>query len=155
MKTDVTNNKQLLNEVEHGIENYQRRGLCYLPKPKAEVDNTNRGLNNSRYHAKTEFNNCFIMYSKRKKQHNIIFSILYRYSFCFSYKYSSKIPLNCFVALFVLMLSFSDSKVEISSVFNDANRLKAILFTFQKYSVLAGFLGSCRPCWRLGFDSVQ
>ena len=25
-------------------------------------------LDNSRYHAKTEFNNCF-MYSKRKKQH--------------------------------------------------------------------------------------
>ena len=36
-------------------------------QPKAEVDNTNRGLDNSRYHAKTEFNNCFIMYSKRKK----------------------------------------------------------------------------------------
>jgi hypothetical protein len=31
----VANNKQLLNEVEYDIENYQRRGLCYLPKPKA------------------------------------------------------------------------------------------------------------------------
>ena len=31
-------NKQLLDE--HDIMNYQNRGLCYLPKPKAEVDNT-------------------------------------------------------------------------------------------------------------------
>ena len=35
-----TNNKQLLDEVEHDIMNYQNRGLCYLPKPKAEADNT-------------------------------------------------------------------------------------------------------------------
>ena len=32
--------KQLLDEVEHDIMNYQNRGLCYLPKPKAEVGNT-------------------------------------------------------------------------------------------------------------------
>ena len=32
--------KQLLDEVEHDIINYQNRGLCYLPKPKAEADNT-------------------------------------------------------------------------------------------------------------------
>ena len=31
-------NKQLLDEVEHDITNYQNRGLCYLPK--AEADNT-------------------------------------------------------------------------------------------------------------------
>ena len=42
--------------------NYQGRGLCYLPKPKAEADNTNRGLNNSSYPTRTEFNNCFIIY---------------------------------------------------------------------------------------------
>ena len=24
----------------HDIMNYQNRGLCYLPKPKAEADNT-------------------------------------------------------------------------------------------------------------------
>ena len=34
------NNKQLLDEVEHDSENCQGRGLCYLPMPKAEVDNT-------------------------------------------------------------------------------------------------------------------
>ena len=34
-------NKQLLDEVEHDIMNYQNRGLCkYLPKPMAEADNT-------------------------------------------------------------------------------------------------------------------
>ena len=33
-------NKQLLDEVEHDIMNYQNRGLCYLPNPKAEADNT-------------------------------------------------------------------------------------------------------------------
>ena len=33
-------NKQLLDEVEHDIMNYQNRGVCYLPKPKAEADNT-------------------------------------------------------------------------------------------------------------------
>ena len=33
-------NKQLLDEVEHDIMNYQNRCLCYLPKPKAEADNT-------------------------------------------------------------------------------------------------------------------
>ena len=60
----------LLNEVEHDIKNYQGRGLRYPPKRKAEVDNINRGLDNSRYHAKTEFNNCFTMYSKQKKTKN-------------------------------------------------------------------------------------
>ena len=58
--------KQLLNEVEYNIANYQDRGLCY--RPKAEVDNTDRGLDNSRYHTKTEFNNCFIIYSKARKK---------------------------------------------------------------------------------------
>ena len=33
-------NKQLLDEVEHNIMNYQNRGLCYLPKPNAVADNT-------------------------------------------------------------------------------------------------------------------
>ena len=32
-------NKQLLDEVEDDIMNYQNRGLCYLPKPKVEADN--------------------------------------------------------------------------------------------------------------------
>ena len=36
----AADNKQLLDEVEHDIMNYQNRGLCYLPKPKAEADNT-------------------------------------------------------------------------------------------------------------------
>ena len=40
LKNASNNNKQLLDEVEHDIMNYQNRGLCYLPKPKAEADNT-------------------------------------------------------------------------------------------------------------------
>ena len=36
--------KQLLDEVEHDNMNYQNRGLCYLPKPKAEADNTGTKL---------------------------------------------------------------------------------------------------------------
>ena len=36
----VLNTKQLLDKVEHDIMNHQSRGLCYLPKPKAEADNT-------------------------------------------------------------------------------------------------------------------
>ena len=36
----LADNKQLLDEVEHDIMNYQNRGLGYLPKPKAEADNT-------------------------------------------------------------------------------------------------------------------
>ena len=48
-------NKQLLDEVERDIMNYQNGGLYYLPKPKAEADN-------SWYHAKAEFNNCFIIH---------------------------------------------------------------------------------------------
>ena len=35
----VLTTKQLLDEVEHDMK-YQNRGLCYLPKPKAEADNT-------------------------------------------------------------------------------------------------------------------
>ena len=40
----MIDNKQLLDEFEHDIMNYQNRGLCYLPKPReimqAEADNT-------------------------------------------------------------------------------------------------------------------
>ena len=57
----TVNNKQLLDEVEHDSENYQGRGLCYLPKPKAEADNTNRGLDNFAIMQNTESNKCFII----------------------------------------------------------------------------------------------
>ena len=40
MNLNLADHKQLLDEVEHDIMNYQNRGLCYLPKPKAEADNT-------------------------------------------------------------------------------------------------------------------
>ena len=43
---------------------------------KAEADKTNRGLDNSRYHAKTEFNNYFIIHTRYLYQRhaNSIFS---------------------------------------------------------------------------------
>ena len=34
------NNKQLLDEVEHDIMNYQSQGMSFLPKLKAEADIT-------------------------------------------------------------------------------------------------------------------
>ena len=61
----TVNIKQLLDEVEHDMNKnyYQNRGLCHLPKPKAEPQITQtRGFDNSWYHAKTEFNNCFIIH---------------------------------------------------------------------------------------------
>ena len=54
----------MVDEVEHDGENYRGRGLCYLPKPKADADNTsNLGLDNSRYHAKTDFNHFFFVHT--------------------------------------------------------------------------------------------
>jgi len=46
------------------MKNSAGRGECYLPRPKAEVDNTLRDLQNSSYPKKAEFNNCFIIHSK-------------------------------------------------------------------------------------------
>ena len=36
--------------------------LCYLPKTSALADNTDLGFDNSWYHAKTKFNNWFIIH---------------------------------------------------------------------------------------------
>ena len=44
--------------TEHFINN-QYRGRCYLPKPKAEAENTVARFDTSWYHTNTEFNNCF------------------------------------------------------------------------------------------------
>ena len=43
----IQNNKQLLDEAEHNIKNCPDQGQCYLPKPKAEANNIDRGLDNS------------------------------------------------------------------------------------------------------------
>ena len=45
------------------MKNSAGRGGCYPPRPKAEVDNILRDLQNSSYSAKAEFNNCFIIHS--------------------------------------------------------------------------------------------
>ena len=55
--------EQLLDEVFCDIpQNYKERGKFYQPKPNAEADNTYRDFDNSGYHEKTEFNNCFIIH---------------------------------------------------------------------------------------------
>ena len=46
------------------MKNSADQGGCYPPRPKAEVDNTLRDLQNSSYRTKAEFNNCFIIHSK-------------------------------------------------------------------------------------------
>ena len=56
-------NKQLLDEVEHDIMNYRNRGLCNICRSRwlRQITQT-RGFDNSWYHAKTECNNCFIIF---------------------------------------------------------------------------------------------
>ena len=46
------------------MKNSADQGACHPQRPKAEVDNTLRGLQNSSYPTKAEFNNCFIFHSK-------------------------------------------------------------------------------------------
>ena len=46
------------------MKNSADQGGCYPQRPKAEVDNTLRDLQNPSYPTKAEFNNCFIIHSK-------------------------------------------------------------------------------------------
>ena len=46
------------------MKNSADQGGCYPQRPKAEVDNTLRDLQNSSYPTKDEFNNCIIIHSK-------------------------------------------------------------------------------------------
>ena len=46
------------------MKNSVEQGGCYPQRPKDEVDNTLRDLQNSSYPTKAEFNNCFIIHSK-------------------------------------------------------------------------------------------
>ena len=46
------------------MKNSADRGGCHPPRPKDEVDNIIRDLQNSSYPTKAEFNNCFIIHSK-------------------------------------------------------------------------------------------
>ena len=74
-----------MDEVERDIENYRGRGWRYLPKLQAEADNANRGLNNSRYPAKTEFNNYFIIHKELfifYSSYELFFGIILFYSLC-------------------------------------------------------------------------
>ena len=44
------------------MKNSADQGGCHPQKSKAEMDNTFRDLQNSSYHTKAEFNNCFIVH---------------------------------------------------------------------------------------------
>ena len=44
------------------MQNSADRGGCYPSRPKDEVDNILRDLQNSSYPTKAEFNNCFIIH---------------------------------------------------------------------------------------------
>ena len=46
------------------MKNSADLGGCYPSRPKDEVDNILRDLQNSSYLTKAEFNNCFIIHSK-------------------------------------------------------------------------------------------
>ena len=46
------------------MKNSADQGECYPQRPKAEVDNILRDLQNSSYPTKAKFNNCFIIHSK-------------------------------------------------------------------------------------------
>ena len=46
------------------MKNSADQGGRYPQRPKAEVDNTLRDLQNSSYPTRAEFNNCFIIHSK-------------------------------------------------------------------------------------------
>ena len=45
------------------MKNSADQGGCFPQRPKAEVDNTLRDLQNASYPTKAEFNNCFIIHS--------------------------------------------------------------------------------------------
>jgi len=48
-----------MNEAEYLMKNYGDREGCY------QADNTLRDRHNSSYDTKAEFNNCFIIHSKK------------------------------------------------------------------------------------------
>ena len=59
------------------MKNSADQGGCYRQKLKAEVDNSLRDLQNSSYHTKAEFYNCFIIHSPLQKREGTGVSFLY------------------------------------------------------------------------------
>ena len=57
------------------MKNSAEQGGCYPQRPKAEVDNTLRDLQNSSYPMKAEFNNCFIIHSSSKEFRHFALSL--------------------------------------------------------------------------------
>ena len=62
------------------MKNSADQGGCYPQRPKAEVDNTLRDLQNYSYPTKAEFNKCFIIHSK----YSSFLKKFRHYALCFS-----------------------------------------------------------------------
>ena len=74
------------------MKNSADQGGCYPQRPKAEVDNTLRDLQNSSYPTNAEFNDCFITHSK-------YFPVLrevspFRFLSCWSLNITQSLPQN-------------------------------------------------------------
>ena len=74
-------------------------------KLKVEADNTNRATDNSSYHAKSEFNNCFIIYSKDIKTFQYSSNIFDKFFMSLSLK-NSRDFCRCVVFISSLILKF-------------------------------------------------
>ena len=58
------------------MKNSADQGGCYPQRPKAEVDNTLRDLQNSSYPTKAEFNNCLTSLIQYGEDFDVIGSII-------------------------------------------------------------------------------
>lgn len=67
----IKTSKQLLDEAEHDIMNYQNRALSFLSKPKAEANNTDTWFKNSccQLLPKTEFDTSLWVSRKMRALH--------------------------------------------------------------------------------------
>ena len=99
------------------MKNSAEQGGCHPQRPKAEVDNTLRDLQNPSYPTKAKFNNCFIIHSK-------YFPVLKRVS-----------PISLFVFLLTKNNMIS-SPGFLSQWFNNLQRaalLRSFFFSFLFY----------------------
>ena len=71
------------------------QGGCYPQRPKVEVDNALRDLQNSSYPTKAELNNCFIIHSKYFLPLKVIFAL--RLALKQRHKGTRKWPITLFV----------------------------------------------------------
>ena len=70
------------------MKNSADQGGCYPQRPKAEVDDTLRDLQNSSYPTKAEFNNCFIVWcvARHVKNKKIYKKLTLAKIFCWTFR---------------------------------------------------------------------